>query len=133
MTESQLDMVRAATEWGNNPTNPGGRASYRKYRELSLAAKVDLVSRKTFYARRRIYIDVKARLGSRVAYNEEPATWYLHLEDKINGGRPFHRVHIDHTKLDVFVSIRGKGGRIFRKRPWLTIVMDAETRAVLGF
>jgi putative transposase len=133
VTESQLDMIRAATEWGNNPTNPGGRASYRKYRELSLTAKVDLVSRKTFYARRRRYVDIKARQGSRVAYNEEPATWYLHLDDKINGGRPFHRVHIDHTKLDVFVSIRGKGGRIYRKRPWLTIVMDAETRAVLGF
>ncbi|MBC8745333.1 MULTISPECIES: DDE-type integrase/transposase/recombinase [Paraburkholderia] len=133
VTESQLEMIRTATEWGNNPTNPGGRASYRKYRELSLSAKADLVSRKTFYERRKRYIDIKARQGGRVTYNEEPATWYLHLEDKINGGRPFHRVHIDHTKLDVFIAIRGKGGRIFRKRPWLTLIMDAETRAVLGF
>ncbi|WP_082992275.1 DDE-type integrase/transposase/recombinase [Paraburkholderia tropica] len=133
VSQSQIDLIRTAIEWGNNPTNPGGRASYRKYRELSLEAKVNLVSRKTFYERRRKYIDTKARQGGRVAYNEEPATWYLHLEDKINGGRPFHRVHIDHTKLDVFIAIRGKGGRIFRKRPWLTLIMDTETRAVLGF
>ncbi|MFM0367061.1 Tn7 transposase TnsA N-terminal domain-containing protein, partial [Paraburkholderia sediminicola] len=98
VSERQLDLIREATEWGNNPTNPGGRASYRKYAELSAAAGVRLVSKKTFYERRKKFIDVKARQGSRVAYNEEPATWYLHLEDKINGGRPFHRVHIDHTK-----------------------------------
>lgn len=133
ISKGQRELIREATEWGNNPTNPGGRASYRKYRELSASAKVPLVSRKTFYQHRKTFVDVKARQGSRVAYNEEPATWYLHLEDEIHGGRPFHRVHIDHTKLDVFISIRGKGGRIFRKRPWLTIVMDAETRAVLAF
>jgi putative transposase len=133
VTDRQLDMIREATEWSNNSTNPGGRATYRKYKELSYAANVDLISRKTFYERRKKYIDIKARQGGRVAYNEAPATWYLHLEDKIHGGRPFHRVHIDHTKLDVFVAIRGKGGRIFRRRPWLTLIIDAETRAVLGF
>ncbi|MGT2469323.1 integrase catalytic domain-containing protein [Paraburkholderia terrae] len=133
ISERQLELIREATEWGNNPTNPGGRASYRHYRELSIAARVPLVSKKTFYAHRKVFINVEARRGSRVAYNEEPATWYLHLEDKIHGGRPFHRVHIDHTKLDIFVRIRGKGGRVFRRRPWLTIVMDGETRAVLAF
>ena len=132
-SKRQRELIQEATERGNNPTNAGGRASYREYRKLSTAAKVPLVSQKTFYAHRKKFIDVKARRGSRVAYNEEPATWYLSREDKIHGGRPFHRVHIDHTKLDVFISIRGKGGRIFRKRPWLTIVMDAETRAVLAF
>lgn len=133
ISDAQLDLIREATEWGNNPTNPGGRASFRKYKELSLVACAPLVSRKTFYEHRKKFLSIVARRGSRVAYNEEPATWYLHLEDKIHGGRPFHRVHIDHTKLDVFVTLRGKGGRIFRKRPWLTVIMDAETRAVLAF
>ncbi|CAB3704230.1 hypothetical protein LMG22037_03675 [Paraburkholderia phenoliruptrix] len=129
----QLDLIRETTERGNNSTNPSGAASYRTYVELSEAAGVEVVSRKTYYLHRQKFIDVKARQGSRVAYNEEPAIWYLHVEDKIHGGRPFHRVHIDHTKLDVFIKIRGKGGRVFRKRPWLTVVMDAETRMVLAF
>ncbi|WP_454826662.1 DDE-type integrase/transposase/recombinase [Paraburkholderia xenovorans] len=133
VSERQLELIREATERGNNPTNPNGEASFQLYVELSEEAGVDLVSRKTYYSHRTKFIDLKARQGPRFAYNEEPATWYLHVEDKIHGGRPFHRVHIDHTKLDVFIKIRGKGGRIFRRRPWLTIVMDAETRAVLAF
>jgi putative transposase len=132
-SQRQRDLIREVTERGNNPSNPSGSASYREYKKLSESLGEDVVSKKTFYEHRRKSVDIKARKGPRFAYNEEPATWYLHVEDKIHGGRPFHRVHIDHTQLDVFIIIRGKGGRIFRRRPWLTIVMDAETRAVLAF
>ena len=133
VTNQQLDLMREAIEAGNNATNPGTRASYKLYKELSAEAGAPLVSRKTFQQRKCKFADKKAREGARVAYNEEPATWYLQLTDKVHGGRPFHRMHIDHTKLDVFVKIRTKGGRIRRRRPWLTLAMDAETRAILGF
>lgn len=133
ITDAQLDCIRDAVEAGNNAINPNGNASYKRYRELSEKRRIPLASRKTFYLHRTQFIDKKAREGSRVLYAEAPATWYLHLEDKVHGGRPFHRVHIDHTQLDIFIDIHGRGGRIYRRRPWLTVVMDAETRAVLAF
>jgi len=133
ITDKQRTMVRAAVEEGNTPTNPGVRATYRLYKKLSEEAGVQLVSKKTFYHHAGLFRNKKAREGSRVAYSEEPATWYLHLTDKVHGGRPFHRVHIDHTQLDVFVEIRGRGGRVFKRRPWLTLAIDAETRAAIGF
>lgn len=80
-----------------------------------------------------MFRDTQAREGSRRAYNEAPVKWYLYLNDKIHGGRPFHRVHIDHTLLDVVIRVRGFGGRIYRIRPWLTVIIDAETRAALAF
>ncbi|GAB6847183.1 DDE-type integrase/transposase/recombinase [Paraburkholderia kururiensis] len=131
--QKQLDLIRRVIEEGNNPTNPGGSANYKRYVRLSAEEGIDAVSRKTFTQHAKKFVDKKARRGSRVVYAEEPAVWYLYLTDKIHGGRPFHRVHIDHTQLDIFIAIRGRGGRIFRRRPWLTLAIDAETRAVLGF
>lgn len=133
ITDKQLTIVRAAVEEGNTPTNPGVRATYRRYKALSEEAGVELVSKKTFYRHSEFFRSKKDREGPRAVYSEEPATWYLHLTDKVHGGRPFHRVHIDHTQLDVFVEIRGRGGRIYKRRPWLTLAIDAETRAVVGF
>ncbi|WP_052408426.1 DDE-type integrase/transposase/recombinase [Paraburkholderia mimosarum] len=133
ISEKQLALIRKVIEEGNNPTNAGGSANYKRYVRLSGEQDVHPASRKTFTLHAKEFVDKKARRGSRVVYAEAPLVWYLHLTDKVHGGRPFHRVHIDHTKLDVFVTIRGRGGRIFRRRPWLTLAIDAETRAVLGF
>lgn len=113
ITDKQLTIVRAAVEEGNTPTNPGVRATYRRYKALSEEAGVELVSKKNFYRHSGLYRSKRDREGPRVVYSEEPATWYLHLTDKVHGGRPFHRVHIDHTQLDVFVEIRGRGGRTY--------------------
>ena len=53
------------------------------------------------------------------------------------GTRPFHIVHIDHTKLDLFLVLRlGRDGRNRRKkiaRVWLTIAFCAWSRCVLGY
>jgi putative transposase len=44
--------------------------------------------------------------------------------------RPLQRVEIDHTKLDIFV-VDDQG--IVLERPWLTLVIDVYSRAILGF
>lgn len=45
--------------------------------------------------------------------------------------QPLQLVEIDHTKLDIFV-VDGKTG-LSLERPWLTLVIDVHTRAILGF
>jgi len=44
--------------------------------------------------------------------------------------RPLERVEIDHTVLDLFVLDQGLG--LILGRPYLTIAMDAHTRAIVG-
>ncbi|MGF6837903.1 putative transposase [Paraburkholderia youngii] len=133
ITEETLCLIREVVELGNNPTNPLTGNLYQSFLTLALERGVRRCSKGTFYRHARKFVDIRAREGARQEYNQEPAQWYLLREDKIHGGRPFHRVHIDHTKVDIIVKIRGVGGRLYRARPWLTIIMDAETRAVLGF
>lgn len=128
-----LELIHEVARQTNTPENPLGSNAFRRYEKLSAERGVPAVSRKTFYHHYSKKKDVLKREGSRVAYNEEPAIWHLHREDKIHGGRPFHIVHIDHTKLDILVKIRGYGGRWHSYRPWLTVAIDAETRAVVGF
>ncbi|WP_236860394.1 DDE-type integrase/transposase/recombinase [Burkholderia multivorans] len=131
--EEVLALIREVALGANNPTNPSGSRSYDAFVRLCHERGVTPCARNTFYIRSAAFRDVRAREGARRAYNMEPAIWYLHRGDKIHGGHPFHRVHIDHTKLDVIIKVRGHGGRLYRLRPWLTIAIDAETRAVLAF
>ncbi|MFV8596686.1 integrase catalytic domain-containing protein [Ralstonia pseudosolanacearum] len=128
-----LELIRAIARQTNTPENPVDANAYLRYVKLSVEKDVPAVSKKTFYRRYSIEKDVRKREGDRVAYNEEPAILYLRREDKIHGGRPFHIVHIDHTQLDIVVRIQGCGGRWHIYRPWLTIAIDAETRAIVGF
>ncbi|WP_429332906.1 DDE-type integrase/transposase/recombinase [Paraburkholderia sp. 35.1] len=130
---SVLDAIKEIATGGNNPTNPLASNSFEAFKKLCKERGLRPCSRNTFYKRSAEFRDQRAREGPRRAYNDEPAVWYLHRHDKIHGGRPFHRVHIDHTKVDVVVKTRGIGGRLYKLRAWLTIVMDAESRAVLAF
>lgn len=128
-----LDAIKEIAVGGNNPTNPLASNSFEAFKKLCAERKLRPCSKNTFYKRAAQFRDVREREGARRAYNTEPAVWYLHRLDKIHGGRPFHRVHIDHTKIDVIVKTRGIGGRVYKLRAWITILMDAESRAVLSF
>ncbi|MET2530205.1 transposase family protein [Ralstonia pseudosolanacearum] len=128
-----LELIHDVARQTNTPDNPVDANAYLRYVKLSVERDVPPVSKKTFYRHYATEKDVRKREGDRVAYNEEPAIWYLRREDKIHGGRPFHIVHIDHTKLDIVVRIQGYGRRWHIYRPWLTIAIDAETRAIVGF
>ncbi|MEM5290853.1 DDE-type integrase/transposase/recombinase [Paraburkholderia sabiae] len=133
IVDDVLDLIKEVACGANNPTNPKESHSFGVFVKLCEERKLKPCSKNTFYLRSAQFRDIRKREGSRRAYNQEPAIWYLHRHDKIHGGRPFHRVHIDHTKLDIFIKVRGFGGRIYKLRPWLTVLIDEETRAVLGF
>ncbi|TDN62437.1 DDE-type integrase/transposase/recombinase [Paraburkholderia sp. BL10I2N1] len=133
ISQSVIDLIKETVTGGNNPTNPSVRKSFQEFTALCKERGLRPCSRNTFYQRSSQFRNDRAREGARRAYNMEPAVWYLHRLDKIHGGRPFHRVHIDHTKVDVVVKTQGKGGRIYKLRAWLSLVMDAESRAVLSF
>jgi transposase InsO family protein len=42
-------------------------------------------------------------------------------------------VHFDHTKLMIRCPIRLHNGRVRKIRPWLSLAIDVETRAIVGF
>jgi transposase InsO family protein len=133
ITEEIHSLIKEVALGANNPTNPSAANSFEDFNRLCKARGLKPCSKNTFYLRSAQFRDIRTREGPRRAYVKEPAVWYLHRHDKIHGGRPFHRVHIDHTKLDIIIKVRGYGRRVYRLRPWLTIVIDAETRAVLAF
>ncbi|MEM5448882.1 Mu transposase C-terminal domain-containing protein [Paraburkholderia guartelaensis] len=128
-----LALIKEVTLGHNNPTNPLPSFSYETFLRLCAERNVERCSRPTYYRHSAEMRDLLKREGSRRAYSVEPAVWYLYRTDKIHGGRPFHRVHIDHTLLDVIIKVRGYGGRTYRLRPWLTVIIDSETRMVLSF
>ncbi|MGF6574897.1 putative transposase [Paraburkholderia sp. GAS333] len=133
ISRQTLELIQEVALGGNDPTNELQSKSYKRFKDLCTERNITPCSKNTFYLRSEKYRDTLAREGPRIVYNREPAVWYLHRLDKIHGGRPFHRVHIDHTKVDVVVKVRGRGGRMYKLRAWLTIIMDAESRAVLSF
>ncbi|HEY8023084.1 MAG TPA: hypothetical protein VIF60_00870 [Burkholderiaceae bacterium] len=70
--------------------------------------------------------------GKRAAYKAKPATYMLiDRETPMHGDRPFEIAHIDHTKADV--EVVDEETRKNLGRPWLTVMLDAFTRAVLAF
>ncbi len=73
----------------------------------------------------------KARMGKRLAYQNEPIVWYLQLTEPVHGVRPFQYVHLDHTQLDL--QLVGSESRKNLGKPWLSLAIDAESRAILGF
>ncbi|WP_321800583.1 DDE-type integrase/transposase/recombinase [Caballeronia sp. J97] len=133
IADELLQLIKEQAKRDNTPRNPPGSSSFSSFKKLCREKGLKPCSRNTFYRRFAEFHDILARKGARCANNAEPQIWYLHREDKIHGGRPFQRVHIDHTQLDIIIRIRGWGGRTYKIRPWITIVMDATTRAVLAF
>jgi len=74
---------------------------------------------------------VRKRQGRRAAYKYDK--WYWSLDRKVpkHGSFPFQICHIDHTELDVEL-IHPVSGRNLGK-PWLTIMIDAYSRLIVGF
>jgi putative transposase len=71
------------------------------------------------------------RKGRRAAYSTSEFYWTLERKTPPHGDRPFEIGHIDHTELDVELvsALTGKNLR----RVWLTLLIDAFSRRVLGF
>ncbi|MHB1758147.1 MAG: DDE-type integrase/transposase/recombinase [Leptospirillum sp.] len=74
---------------------------------------------------------VRKRKGNRAAYSFEQTHWRIELATPIHGSRPFEICHIDHTELDIELVASDNMKSI--GRPWLTLMIDAFSRRVVGF
>jgi transposase InsO family protein len=72
-----------------------------------------------------------AREGARAAYQHEEFVFVLEHSTPRHGDRPFEIAHIDHTEIDLQLVGTTFGENL--GRPWLTLMLDAYSRAVLAF
>lgn len=73
----------------------------------------------------------RAREGSKAAYATSEFHWLIDQSTPRHGERPFEIGHIDHTELDIQLVDSRTGANL--GKPWLTILIDAYSRVILGF
>lgn len=76
------------------------------------------------------YEQTLKRKGRRAAYRYEQPYWDLTLTTPRHGDRPFESGHIDHTELDIELRCLATGQVL--GRPWMTLLVDAFSRRILG-
>lgn len=107
---------------------------YGMVRNLCLADGLGVPSNKTFRTeikRRREDALALARQGRKAAYPLTEFQWRIDQSTPRHGERPFEIGHIDHTELDIELVDSRSGANL--GRPWLTVLLDANTRVVLAF
>ncbi len=72
-----------------------------------------------------------AREGKKAAYSQTDFCWSLDHSSPRHGDMPYAVGHIDHTELDL--QLMGRRFREKKMRLWLTVLLDAYTRKVLGY
>ncbi len=73
----------------------------------------------------------RAREGDKAAYSISEFHWVIDQSTPRHGERPFEIGHIDHTELDEQLVDSRTGENL--GKAWLTILIDAYTRMILGF
>ena len=127
-----VDLIgKVVRERFNTPDNISKAAAFRFFEFECASIGLKPCTIKTFTKWMQSFISNVARIGKKAAYQCQPITWYLNREDRIHGSRPWQYVHVDHTPLEIF--LRGPRSRKKLGKPWLTIAIDAESRAILGF
>lgn len=130
--EAVLSVIgHVATEIYNQPESVNVSSAYRSFVDECYRGGLQPCSYRSFSLELRTRKSIRKREGKRSAYQAEPIVWYLSAQDPIHGVRPFEYVHIDHTPLDILL-ISGETQELLG-RPWLSLAMDAESRAVVGF
>jgi putative transposase len=111
-----------------------GNSKIQAYRQfLSYCLENDIVpcSEKSFNKHIEDSSSLLKREGTRNAYKSQPITLYLDAKTPINGLRPFELVHIDHTPLEILIVNPER--KEISKSVWLTLAIDAYSRAIVGF
>jgi putative transposase len=124
-------IAKTVREKYNTPTNVNKEWNYMDFVAACYGAGEDPCSRRTFVKELARHGSVFLREGKRRAYQDAPIVHYLDLHESIHGVRPFQVVHIDHTELQIELTIpdsKESFGRV-----WLSLAMDAESRAMVGF
>jgi len=127
-----IDLVEeVAREHYNTARNMSNTTAYGYFVKACERENQTPCSMNTFNKELEHHKSDKARGGKRLAYQREPIVWYLQLTEPVHGVRPFQYVHIDHTQLDL--QLVSSETRKNLGKPWLSLAIDAESRAILGF
>ena len=105
--------------------------AFRQFLNYCLENDIEPCSEKSFYRHIADAASLVKREGTRNAYQKEPITLYLDAKTPINGLRPFELVHIDHTPLEILIVNPER--REISKKIWITVAIDAYSRAIVGF
>lgn len=73
---------------------------------------------------------IRKRKGNRAAYSSETFFWSMDATTPRHGARPFEICHIDHTEMDIELVASDTSKPM--GRPWLTLMIDAYSRVVIG-
>jgi putative transposase len=127
-----LDLIaKVVRETYNTPRNVNKAWAYVDFAAACANIGKNPCSRRSFAKEVAKHGSVYLREGKRRAYQDAPIVHYLDLNEAIHGVRPFQYVHIDHTELQI--ELTSPGSKESLGRPWLSLAMDAESRAVVGF
>ncbi len=124
-------VAEVARDHYNDPRNMNKTTAYKYFVLACERENQTPCSMNSFNKELDRHKSVKSRMGKRMAYQNEPTVWYLKITEPVHGTRPFQYVHIDHTQLDL--QLVGSESRKNLGKPWLSIAIDAESRAILGF
>lgn len=114
---TQSDMITVFRDYNKKCEESGTIASSYKTFTLAVHNKPQ-------------YTQLLKRQGRKAAYNHEEFFWDLSQSTPRHGDRPFEIAHIDHTEL--IVECVNEYGEVLG-RPWLTLLVDANTRKILAF
>ena len=132
LSDEVLGLIeKIAKENFNNPTNNSVSNAYLHFLVACQAADMDHCSLKTFSKELKGRSSTRLRMGKRLAYQEGRFVNYLHIKEEVHGVRPFQIVHIDHTEIQVLLCLPNSKESL--GRAYLTLAIDAESRAVVGF
>lgn len=127
-----LDLIsKVIKEHYNTPKNISQSNAYLLFCGECESIRKPPCSMKTFAKEIRNLASTRQRMGKRMAYQEGRFVHYLHIKEEVHGVRPFQIVHIDHTELQILLCLPNSKESL--GRAWLTLAMDAESRAVVGF
>lgn len=118
-----------------HPSAPGNTNAWSLVVAKCKTAGVLAPSKKTFATEIRRLCNPeelkKAREGEKAGYDLETPFLSIHRETPRHGTRPFGIAHIDHTQLDLQMVNEETGMEM--GKPWLTVMIDAFTRMILGW
>ena len=126
-------MEAVAEDEYETERNLTAKAVHAVLMDRCLAAGVPFPSYPTFlrYLKsRRRDRSVARRRGRKEAAAQAPAAGPR--DPAVVGQAPMDTVHIDHTRLDVLIRYGASEDEVF-ERPWLTLVLCAWSRCVVGF
>ncbi|UEP45255.1 integrase catalytic domain-containing protein [Burkholderia sp. B21-005] len=127
-------IQKAIQEHYETLIGPSKWNTYGSIRAALELAGLRVVSKNTFLKRIKKILtchSIGKRRGHKAAYQEAPFYWVLERNTPTHGDYPMQITHIDHTELEIIVISKLTGEEL--GRPWLTLIICAFSRRILGF